>query len=365
MKKTNKVSDKLKREDMPPCKYFLSTGSTLLDLAISDRHPGGVGSGRITHIYGDNSTAKSVLVQEILGSAQAAGGHAIFEDSEETLDFERAEKHFNLSVGKWRNDVVLTKQGEDKLEDAVKVDEQFTYRVPQSIEELFDGEIGPATELIRNGKLKGPVAIGVDTFSALPSIAEQQAELTDATYGTSRAKMYSTAFRKYVHPMASTDLTVVAVDQTREKIGVTWGKKHAVSGGKAIQFYSSTRILLRHLGNILNKHKHVIGVKIGFEIEKNKIAPPFREGYFRLLFDYGIDDLASNLEWLKDNTPEKFDSKLAVAGSWWTWGDMKEQGLEKLILMIETAKLEDEVRDEVVRVWKVTHAPLGRKKRTR
>ena len=360
-----KLANDLTRESLPACKYYLSTGSTLLDLAIADKFPGGVGSGRITHIYGDNSTAKSVLAQEILGSAQRAGGHAIFEDAEATLDFERAENLFGLDVGTWF-EKGMGEPIDEKLEDAITICNTFTYRRPNSIEQLFDGEIGESLKLISDGKLNNPVAMGIDTFSALPSQVETEANLTDATYGTSRAKMFSTAFRKYIFSMAEQNLTVVAIDQTREKLGIAFGKKHAVSGGKAIQYYSSTRILLKHRGMIKNKYDQVIGVKIAFEVEKNKIAPPFRKGFFNIIFDYGIDNVTANLEWLKENDKKEFESLLSQKGSWWTWNKTdKIQGLDALVKVIEDNGLEDEVEGEVVRIWGLLHKPSDRKRKTR
>jgi len=359
------TSENLQREGLPPCRHYLSTGSTLLDLAISDRHPGGIGSGRITHIYGDSSTAKSVLCQEILGSAQRLGGHAIYEDAEGTLDLTRAEEYFGLHVGRWGVEHIVT-DSDDPLEKVVGIDEQFTYRIPSSIEQLFEGEIGTVLKLVGEGRLKSPVAMGVDTFWALPSMAEQKASMGDGTYGTSRAKQFSAAFRKYLYGIAQNDLTVVAIDQTRDNIGLAFGPKHTVSGGKAMRFYASTRILLKLAGTIKNKHDVTIGIKVNFTIEKNKIAPPFRKGFFNLLFDYGIDDLTSNLEWLRDNsgltTPM---TRLQQKGSWWVWDDIKEQGADRLVRAIEDENRESEVKDEVVRVWRLLHQPTARKRRDR
>ncbi|KKN89669.1 hypothetical protein LCGC14_0235150 [marine sediment metagenome] len=353
----------LKREGLPPCKYYLSTGSTLLDLAISDRYPGGVGSGRVVHIYGDNSTAKSVLAQEILGSAQRMGGHAIFEDAEITLDFDRAQEIFGLHTGPWNQEsLAAIDEDEYALENMVKIDDKFTYRVPESIEGLFDEEIGPACQLIQDGRLNQPVAMGIDTFSALPSLAEARADLIDATYGTSRAKMFSTAFRKHLVAIAKSNLTIVALDQTREKLGVSFGKKHAVSGGKAIQFYASTRVLLKHRETLKNKHGQPTGIRINFEVEKNKISPPFRTGFFLLEFDFGIDDLASNLQWLSE---QKIDSKLTTASSWWSWDGKKVQGRDALVKIVEDNDMEVDVEKEVARVWRVLHSTPVRKKRTR
>jgi len=361
---SDSVADKLVRQDLPPCTFFLSTGSTLLDLAISDRYPGGVGSGRITHIYGENSTAKSLLAQEVLGSAQRAGGHAIFEDAETTLDFPRAERLFGLNTGIWKDESRRAALADAPFADAVAANIGFTYRVPHFIEHLFDEEIAGAVKLIKDGKLPRPAAMAVDTFSALTSIAEAGADLGDGTYGTSRAKQMSAAFRKHIWDMARADLTVLAIDQTREKIGVAWGDKKAVSGGKALPFYASTRVYLQNAGKVLNKHKRAVGVDIKFTVEKNKIAAPYREGMFRILFDYGIDDIAGNLLWLKDNPVE--NGKVRLNGAWFTWGDERMGcGLDEAVVWVEEAGKEKEVEQEVVSVWRMVYAPLERRPRRR
>ena len=97
-------------------------------------------------------------------------------------------------------------------------------------------------------------------------------------------------------------------------------------------------------------------------MEKNKIAPPFREGFFNLLFDYGIDDMTSNLEWLAEM---KMSSVLEQKASWWSWGDIKEQGLDKLVRTLENKDMEGDVESEVVRVWRLLHQPTDRKRKTR
>ncbi len=365
-KKKNEIADNLKRVDEPPCKYYISTGSTLLDLAVSGRYPGGIGSGRITQIYGDNSTAKKALVCEILGAAQRMGGHAIMEDAETTLDFGWITKCFGLDTGPWRDDATREEHLDDDLKKAVKVFDKFTYRQPTSVSQLFDDEVG---EVIKLKDLNKPVVIGVDTMSAIPSEVELKDKLDDATYGVSRAKMYSSAYRKFVKPMANTDLTMIAIDQTREKLNASWGKKHTISGGKAIGYYASTRILLKHEKNLKNKHDQIIGIKIKFTIEKNKLAPPMREGIIRVIWDYGIDDVTANLEWLADTfkIAEELGegSPFSQSGSWWSWGDIKVQGLDTLVLKIEESAQEREVEREVARVWSALHKPSDRKRKER
>ena len=378
-RKPKSVSDNLVREDLPPCRYYLSTGSTLLDLAISGRCPGGVGSGRITQIYGDESTAKTLLLQEILGSAQRAGGSVVFEDAEHTLDFSRAGKLFGLDTGPWADEALQAEHVDEiaapdakgrrkhtgKFAKAAAVHPRFTYRVPATVEDLWDWEIGPAIDALAAGDLQAPCAMGIDSLSALPSASEVAGKLEDPTYGQSRAKGYSAGFRKYVHPMAQHHLTVVAIDQTRVNVGKLFGDKATTSGGMAMQFYASTRIKLSHAGSIKNKHEIVQGVKIKFKIVKNKLAPPFREGLLHVLFDYGIDDLTANLEWLLDKG-KGMKCLFGKSGATYTWDDVRLSiGLEGAVEAIEKNGTEAAVRAEVVRIWDLLHAAPQRKLKER
>ena len=356
------TSECMTREKLPPCRRYLSTGSTLLDLAIADRYPGGVGSGRITHIYGDSSTAKTVLAQEILGSAQRAGGYAVFEDSEYTLDFGRARDLFGLRISaEWDDDDFVADAIASKVVEAVGSDPEFLYRVPDTVESLYDDEIGPLIELSQGGKIPRPVAVAVDSMSALASVAEQSERLDKGSYGTSRAKANSAAFRKYIRRLATSEVAVVVIDQTREKIGVLFGSSKTVSGGNAIKFYASTRVILRHAGDLKNKAEKTVGVKIKFKIEKNKIGPPMREGFFYVVFEYGVDDLRANIEWLADKAR---DSAMELKGSWLAWkGENLGQGIEAAIAKAEALGLEGAIAAEVARVWAIEHAAEPRKRR--
>ena len=364
------LSDNLVREDLPPCKYYLSTGSTLLDLAISDRLPGGIGSGRLTHVFGDASTAKTVLVQEVLGAAQRLGGTAIFIDAEHTLDFDRAGKLFGLMTGAW-NDILVQEEymykplvdKNGKPTEVLDIDKSFIYRGTDSIEALWDDEIGGIIKLMEGGFLAPPVVIGIDSLSALPSRAEQAGRLEEGTYGTSRAKQFSAGFRKMILPMAKHSLTILAVDQTREKIGVTFGNRTAVSGGKAIEFYASTRVSLNHLGQLKNKWTITDGIVVGFKVVKNKLAPPFRSGKFNVVFDYGIDDVASNLLWLKANESVE-GSRFSTNGTWILWDNENiGHGMSNTVKVFEDSGREKEVEGEVERVWRVLYSPSDRKRR--
>jgi len=364
----------LKREDLPPVSYYLSTGSTLLDLAISDRLPGGAGGGRITHIYGDNSTAKTLLIQEVMGAAQREGGTVILCDAEWAFDYGRAHL-FGLDVGKWASESYQDEQTEkeskasdDKKKRMKFYQEQlaecdgFLCRHPESVESLFDCEIMGLVDAVKAGVLKPPIILAVDSLSALASIVENEDDLDTATYGITRAKMFSAGFRKYIKHLAKYKIAVVAVDQTRMDVGSPVKNKRTTSGGRSMGFYCSTGVLLSHVGYLSNKHEVKTGVKIKFIVKKNKIAAPFREGILDILFDVGVDDVTANLEWLAGQ--KEVDSKLEQSGAWYSWGEMKlGQGLDSAVRMVEREDMEEDVEQEVKRVWEVIYSPSGRKKR--
>ena len=378
------LAEYLVREALPPCKYFLSTGSTLLDLAISDRLPGGVGSGRTVQLIGDNSSGKTVIMKEILGSAQRQGGYAAEEEAEYTPDHQRAAL-FGLDVGKWKEEVLPT---DIDLQKAIKLAPNYVYRNPTCIEDLFDNEIGQLVNL-SNGKwatfktkknpktgvtktttsfedadtLQGPIAIGVDTFTALPSRAELERPLDQNSYNMERAKAMSAGFRKYVGPMGKQDITVVAVDHIRSSVTSGFGPDWTVSGGKAMQQYASTRIFFKTVGMLKNSHKLDIGAKIHFKVVKNKLAPPGREGDFYILFDYGVDDIRSNMEWLD---AQDIETCLTKEKNTWFWkGEKLDGSFERSIRAIEDKDIDNDLQDEVARVWRILYEPTDRKRKHR
>ena len=338
-KKFKDTIEGLEVMDLPPVSHYLSTGCTILDLAVADKFPGGFAGGRVTHIFGPESTAKTVLAQEPLGAAQRASGIAHFVDVEYTLDHDRASL-FGLKC-----------EG-DSWEESH----------PKSVEELFD--------IVIAGFLSGrrpdnpPAAISIDSLSALPSEKELEENLTDGGYGTTRARQLSTAFRKYIRRLATSNVATIWIDQTREDISKPYYAL-TVSGGKALSFYASTRVEVSHKGKITNVHDKVIGVRIGFKVTKNKIGPPFREGEFRLLFDYGIDDVGTNLEWLKENTNESKSHWFSVPDSHSEGGIKNLPGLSKAIEFVEENSLEAEVQDAVWEAWKKVHAQPERKPKSR
>ena len=378
-KEPKKASECLKRTEKSKTKQrFFSTGSTLLDLAISNKYPGGAAAGKIIHIYGANSTAKTVLCQEILGACQRSKGYAVMVDAEGTLDYDRAEL-FGMEVGEWTDEVYqadnkekeeksfnvsqkVSKSVRDNIAKTLKDNKNFCCFHTPSIESLFNHVIETLVAESGTEEVPNNIALGVDSLSSLPSEVELESELTPSTYGMTRPKQFSVGFRKYIKSLSEKNICLVAIDQTRDNVS-GMGQNNKVSGGKAILFYASTRVWLKNAKPIKNKHDQAIGVEISFIVQKNKVAPPFREGKLRVLFDIGIDDVGANLDWLKE-VSKTVESKLTVKGAWYQWeGENIGQGLDKTIEYIEDRDMEQQIEEEVYRVWKELYESPKRKRR--
>lgn len=335
-------------EDEGEVTDFISTGCTILDLAIADKLPGGIAAGRITHIYGAESTAKTAVGAELLGAAQRLGGRAELDDIE----------------GTWSN----------YFADIFDVDctdkDKWRKLSSETIESLFDENL---PTVIERAKDFGPSVYLIDSLSALPSMVELDKKLDEGGYGTSRALKMSTAMRRAISGIRGGNLALVFIDQARTDIGKSFGDSDVTSGGRALKYYASTRVKLSHLAQIKEGDK-VVGVKLKFEIKKNKIGPPFRKGEFRLVFNYGIDDVATNLEWLmhtansikvNDNGMSDRRKKKQTETKSWIFGDIRGRGLMGLTRKVEDAGMEEEVRARVWEVWKKIYVPSDRKPKVR
>jgi recombination protein RecA len=341
------ATELLDKESLSPVTHYISTGCTLLDLAISNTYPGGFGAGRISHIYGPESSSKSIIAMEPLGSAQRQGGKAYLIETEAVFDESRAQL-FGIDTNK------------DFFVKTPLIDGGTTS--PITIEFLFDGLISMAEKETIKEYSNKPSVMSIDSLSAIPSSVELSEAMDASSYGMTRAKMLSKGFRTHIEDLGKSNLGLVFVDQTRVDVGSQHNKK-TFGGGEALKFYATTRIYLQKKTDIKNKYDKTIGIEVFFRVDKNKIAPPFREGSFFVLFDYGIDDIGTNLKWMKENNPEL--TKEQQKSGWYTIGDQKFNGLTNAVSAVEENEWEEWLRQEVARLWHLIYQPVDRKRKLR
>ncbi len=379
--KVSEVSKTVSRLKTPPVKSVFSTGCTVLDVAIVNRLPGGFPGGRITHIFGDPSTTKSVLALEPLGAAQRKGGKAFLIDVECSTDYDWAEVNgIKVFVRDKEGEIVVDKRGNKKMR------EDFKSYNPQTIEETFGKIIPNILQMMKEDKLENKCVVSVDSLTALSAAVDLTMELDEATYGGDRAKQFGKAYRKLLRDTNNMGLAIVCTDQLRDSFKPGQGKIY--SGGRAIKFYSDVQIKLDLTGEkIKNERGIVIGIEVGFLILKNKVAPPFRDGKFRFLFADGIDDIGTSLQWLKENKPidkkqlEEMRQKLedeiaedsdfntpkkikrevekelkkkikAIGGrGWYEFCGVKKQKLSDMVEFISRKNLEQRLRKMVYKTW--------------
>ena len=256
--------------------FFISTGSTILDTIIANKEGGGVPVGRVTEIYGEPSTGKSLLANHILANTQKLGGLAVLIDTESATS-----PDFLRTIGV-------------DLKNLIWINVQTVEKVFETIE----------TIVAKVDTLKPKfVTIVWDSLAATSDSVEMEGEYEASGYGMNKAKMLSKGFRKITQFIAQKKIALVVTNQVRSNIGVMFGEKTSTPGGWALPFYCSLRLKVSRNGYLKEKLERngktieeTRGVSAKVTIKKSRIAPPFRECSFNIYFNRGIDDKDSWFE---------------------------------------------------------------------
>ena len=291
----------------------IPTGSLALDAALGI---GGVPKGRIIEIYGPESSGKTTLALHILAEAQKQGGEVAFVDAEHALD-----PVYAAALGVDTDNLLVSQP--DTGEQALEITDA----------------------LVRSGAVD---AVVVDSVAALTPRAEIEGEMGDTFVGL-QARLMSQALRKLAGTIAKTNCVVIFINQLRMKIGVMYGNPETTTGGNALKFYASVRLDVRRVESI-KEGGNVVGNKTRVKVVKNKVAPPFREAYFDIMYGQGIAkwgelvDLAVQLDIVQKS------------GSWFSMGDERiGQGKDSVKAYLQNnpdiaASVETQVRENMYKL---------------
>ena len=285
----------------------ISTGSLSLDIALGTF---GVPRGRVIEIYGPESGGKTTLALHIVAEAQKKNGIAAFIDAEHALDVTYAKK-----IGVNTDELLISQP--DSGEQALEI----------------------AETLVRSGALD---VLVVDSVAALVPKAELEGEMGDAQMGL-QARLMSQALRKLTGSISKSKTTVIFINQLRMKIGVFFGNPETTTGGNALKFYSSQRLDIRKMTSIKNG-QDVIGFRTKVKVVKNKMAPPFREAEFDIIFGEGISREGDVLDLAAAN------GIIEKSGAWYSYkGDRIGQGRDNSRIFLKEnpevmAQVENDVR---------------------
>ena len=285
----------------------IPTGCLALDLALG---VGGLPRGRIVECYGHESSGKTTLALHVVANAQKAGGTAAFIDAEHALDPGYARK-----IGVNLDDLIVSQPNSG--EEALTICEQ----------------------LVKSGAVD---VVVVDSVAALTPQAEIDGDIGDAHVGL-QARLMSQAMRKLTATLAQTNTLCIFTNQVREKIGVMFGNPETTPGGKALKFYASCRLQVQRIGAIKDKDGTVVGNRTRVKVVKNKVAAPFTEAEFDILYSCGISREGSILDAaLSRGIVEK-------RGSWFAYGDTQiaQGSLAAIKFLKENPALAEKIVEEV------------------
>ena len=285
----------------------ISTGALNLDIALG---VGGLPRGRIVEIFGPESAGKTTLALHAIAEVQRKGGEAAFIDAEHALD-----PVYAKAIGVDIDNLIVSQP--DTGEQALEI----------------------AEALIRSGAID---LIVVDSVAALVPKAEIDGDMGDSHIGL-QARLMSQALRKLAGAINKTNATIIFINQLREKVGIMFGNPETTPGGRALKFYASVRLDIRRIENI-KKDGNVIGSRTRVKIVKNKVAPPFREAEFDIIYGEGISKIGSLLDLAVDL------DIINKAGAWFSYnGEKISQGRDNAKIYLEEhpdvmAEVENKVR---------------------
>jgi recombination protein RecA len=286
------------------------TGSLSLDVALGC---GGLPKGRVIEIYGPESSGKTTMTLEVIAQAQKMGGTAAFVDAEHALDLSYAEK-----IGVNVEDLLVSQP--DFGEQALEIVDM----------------------LVRSGAVD---IVVIDSVAALTPKAEIEGDMGDSHMGL-QARLMSQALRKLTANIKRTNTLVIFINQLRSKIGVTWGSNETTTGGNALKFYSSVRLDIRRIGSV-KKDDNIIGNETRIKVVKNKVAPPFKEATFEILYGEGVSFIGELIDLgVQYGLVQK-------SGSWYSYnGEKIGQGKENVRTFFtehpeKCEQLENQIRTEV------------------
>lgn len=302
----------------------ISTGSPNLDMALGI---GGVPRGRVVEIFGPESSGKTTLTLHIAASAQKTGGTVAFIDAEHALDIEYAKK-----LGVNADELLLSQP--DTGEQALEITDM----------------------LIRSGAVD---LIIIDSVAALVPRAEIEGEMGDSHMGL-QARLMSQALRKLTGTIAKSHTCLIFINQIRHKIGVFYGSPETTTGGNALKFYASMRLDIRRTGQI-KQGDQIVGNRTRVRVVKNKMAPPFKDAEFDIIFNEGISRESDIIELAVDN------GIIDKSGAWFSYGDERiGQGRENVRKYLkENPELAQEIEIKiketlgVIKVEKVEEEDAG------
>ncbi len=284
----------------------ISTGAINLDAAIG---VGGIPRGRVTEVYGPESSGKTTLCLHVVANSQRTGGVAAYIDAEHALDTEYAKK-----LGVDIENLLISQP--DTGEQALEICEI----------------------LVRSGAVD---VVVIDSVAALVPKAEIEGEMGDSHVGL-QARLMSQALRKLTGAIARSKTAVIFINQLREKIGVMFGNPETTTGGKALKFYASVRLDIRRIGPVKEK-EDVIGSHVRVKVVKNKVAPPFKQAEFDIMYAEGI----SHTSLLVDIGAES--GIIEKSGAWYSYGSQRiGQGRENAKMFLrDNPVLRAEVEEKV------------------